>query len=148
MLDAASLVTSDPLGIGSLLSEAARLHQLAVRPDLVTSLVEAALVGLGHWLEGADLHAPAEHRLAFRELGLAIGLAGASLLEETSGLADVLPLRDEIEAFWLDPRHRATATWRGHQDINDVMLATALDPRGFLVLRRPPHETVAESAVR
>ena len=63
-----------------------------------------------------DLGSPADHRLAFRELGLAIGLAA--------------------ESFWLLPEHRQVRTWLDHEDINDVMLATSLVPEGFLML--PP----------
>jgi hypothetical protein len=149
MVDHASrLVTDDPLGIGGLLVDAARLHQLSMRPDLVASLASAATIGIGQWLEGADLHAPAEHRLAFRELGLAIGIAATSLLDGMRDRADLLPLREEIESFWLDPRHRDSATWRSHADINDVMLATALEPLGFLVLPRPPARGIEASAGR
>ena len=43
-------------------------------------------------------------------------------------------LRDEIEAFWLEPAHRQVATWTEHRDINEVMLATSLAPEGFLVM--------------
>jgi hypothetical protein len=42
-------------------------------------------------------------------------------------------LQDAITHFWLDPESRATALWREHQDINEVMLATALLPDGVLV---------------
>ena len=58
-----------------------------------------------------DLGSPADHRLAFRELGLAIGLAA--------------------ESFWLLPEHRQVRTWLDHEDINDVMLATSLVPEGL-----------------
>jgi hypothetical protein len=85
--------------------------------------------------------------LAFRELGLAIGLAAVDRLRADphwsteaagalAGLAPYRTLRSAIEAFWLDDAHRDQETWRAHQDINDVMLATALAPEGFLV-RRP-----------
>ena len=43
-------------------------------------------------------------------------------------------LRAEILAFWRAPEHRRGATWAEHHDINDVMLATALAPGGFLML--------------
>jgi hypothetical protein len=97
---------------------------------------------------------PADHRLAFRELGLAIGLAALGLMEEDarrgaayfSGpaaararleqLARYAPVRAEIESFWLPPERRRVPTWLDHEDINDVMLATSLVPEGFLLL--PP----------
>lgn len=43
---------------------------------------------------------------------------------------DGFGLRDRIETFWRDPVNRAAVTWTEHQDINDVMLATALIPDG------------------
>ena len=47
-------------------------------------------------------------------------------------LAEVAPVRAEIESFWLRPDHRRAPTWLEHEDINDVMLATSLAPQGFL----------------
>jgi hypothetical protein len=44
------------------------------------------------------------------------------------------PLRAEIVSFWLRPEHRAMDSWKAHEDINDVMLVTALQPDGFLTL--------------
>jgi hypothetical protein len=149
MLDPAGLATTDPLGIGGLLVDACLLAQLEMDRDLVTALLHAAAVGLRSFLAEADLRAPAHRRLAFRELGLAIGLAGASMMLEMEGLrrsleasaqtslaklAELLPLRTEIESFWLDPPHRRTSTWVEHADINDVMLATSLAPGGLLEL--------------
>ena len=55
-------------------------------------------------------------------LGLAIGLH-AEPLDDT--------LRDELLRFWLHPLHWG-ARWREHEDINEVTLATALMPHGFL----------------
>ena len=83
-------------------------------------------------------------RLAFRELGLAIGLAaieadvwrGANpgVRAGVDRLSRYLPLRAEIEAFWLQPEHRREGGWVEHASINEVMLATSLHPEGFLVL--------------
>jgi len=42
------------------------------------------------------------------------------------------PLIGIIETFWLDPANRKGAAWREHEDINSVMLATSLTPRGYL----------------
>ena len=89
---------------------------------------------------------PRHRRLAFRELGLAIGLAalerdewrGAShgVRASVDQLSRYVPLRAEIEAFWLQPEHRRVDSWLEHANINDVMLATSLHPEGFLVV--PP----------
>ncbi|MEW6271089.1 MAG: hypothetical protein AB1689_17545 [Thermodesulfobacteriota bacterium] len=155
MMHPSGLATSDPLGLGGLLVDASRLHQLLGQgappsgAELRDALLGAALTGLGAYLAQPDLRQPATRRLAFRELGLAIGLAAvAPLAREASGfggrtraaldgLAKALPLREAIESFWLEPAHRATELWREHADINDVMLATSLAPEGFVVLPRP-----------
>jgi hypothetical protein len=49
-------------------------------------------------------------------------------------LARFSELATQIESFWLRPEHRRTRSWGEHADINDVMLATALAPDGFVVL--------------
>ncbi len=95
---------------------------------------------------------PAGYRLAFRELGLSIGLSGVEMLREwirenpaLFGRSDVLqryvdalagfePVRENTEQFWMDGTNRQADTWTGHREINMVMLATSLAPRGFLVI--------------
>ena len=63
----------------------------------------------------------------------------ANRLRRTADLLGrYLPLAAEIEAFWCDPRNREAATWTAHRDINEVMLAAALAPDGFLVLPGAP----------
>ena len=95
---------------------------------------------------------PAGYRLAFRELGLSIGMKG---LEELSGMIEgypavfgtkdslhrkvaelrkYMPLAEEIELFWLDEDNQGAGTWTEHQEINMVMLATSLVPDGFLMI--------------
>jgi hypothetical protein len=152
MIDRESLATADPLGIGGLLTDACRLAQLAPHDagsaGLVDALLAAALAGLRHYVAQPDLRAPATHRLAFRELGLAIGLAAVESVvwqhagPDTRGrlheLAQYQPLRAHVETFWLDPQHRTASTWRQHENINDVMLATSLAPEGFLLLQPLP----------
>ena len=55
-----------------------------------------------------------------------------------------MTLRTEIEAFWLRSEHRRVDSWREHENINAVMLATSLQPEGFLVI--PPRtESVRRS---
>jgi hypothetical protein len=136
MIDLGSLATPDPLGIGGLLTDAWRVGQLIERGArgerrLFDALVAAAAAGLAYVSKQQDLRARAERRLGFRELGLAIGLAAAEELGDQR-LTEYLALRRQIEAFWLDPAHRTTATWQEHEDINEVMLATSLIPDGFL----------------
>lgn len=141
MVHAGSLPTADPLGLGGLLSDAWRLVQLErrgirVKPGLVDALIESAAAGLEHFLAGPDLGATPNQRLAFRELGLAIGLSAAEAVgaDKVVRLGRSGGVREAIESFWLVPEHRASRLYAEHQDINDVMLATALVPAGYLSL--------------
>jgi hypothetical protein len=153
MLQHGRLQTGDPLGLGGLLVDAYRLHQL-LRQDavqdrttatsLIEHLLEAALSGLRGYAQSGEYRMPGEYRLAFRELGLVIGLhavarmqatlAGTELHRELNALANYLPLRDEIEAYWRDPSHQQSDNWQEHRNINEVMLATCLVPDGYLEL--------------
>jgi hypothetical protein len=141
------LTTADPLGLGGLLVDAwrvARLGSVADRPPpvgepLLRRLVGAAVVGLEMYAAAHELRRPADSRLAFRELGLSIGLAAVPLLlagaphsADAGRLRAFVPLSDEIDEFWLRPEHRQSRSWLEHQDINDVMLATSLAPAGYL----------------
>jgi hypothetical protein len=147
--------TADPLGLGGLLIDASLVDQLMRRgafPEgaLLQDLLEAALTGLRHFSRRGELSRPATTRLAFRELGLAIGLQAVErLAEATEGpprspevqrrLEDLMrhaSLRAEIETFWLDAEHRRVSSWTDHRNINEVMLATSLAPEGCLAL--PP----------
>jgi hypothetical protein len=145
--------TADPLGLGGLLMDASRVAQLMqggafAGGELLDALLSAALPGLFYFARQNDLGLPASQRLAFRELGLAIGLAGIGLVEEAvgqpssalsarvrKGLEELRPhvdLGSEIQSFWLDPEHREARSWSEHRDINEVMLATSLVSEGFL----------------
>jgi hypothetical protein len=147
--------TDDPLGIGGLLSDACRLCQLVgLKNGREFRLVEAVLQGSANGLmilvKTGYLNRPARHRLAFRELGLAIGLKAVPIIVKAFQESDafesrpplirlidlLLPyerLSDQIIDLWLpfaeDP---ADESWRAHQDINEVMLATAIAPSTFL----------------
>lgn len=149
MCEGRGWVTDDPLGLGGLLGDAARLRALRgarhpARPvdgehgeRLLAALLEQALIGLRAFVGTGSLGAPAERRLAFRELGLAIGLAAVErtgLAESADNLHEFRPLRRWILDFWRNPTHQRPASWTGHRDINEVMLATALAPAGYLDL--------------
>jgi hypothetical protein len=41
-------------------------------------------------------------------------------------------LADDVESFWAEPEHRQTQGWKDHRHISSVMLATALEPEGYL----------------
>jgi hypothetical protein len=155
MIHAGDLTTTDPLGIGGLLMDAGRVARLvgceALPNDaLLRALLEAALRGLRHYAQRGEFRLAAGQRLAFRELGLAIGLQAvdivASELESESGrlvhgaalrrlleaIASYAGLGLAIESFWRDPANRQTDLWAEHRDINEVMLATRLVPEGLL----------------
>jgi hypothetical protein len=144
MVEGQDLVTTDPLGLGGLLSDAARVAQLGPSAGtdggaLVALLLDAALQGLPFYAQEGDLRRGASGRLAFRELGLAIGLHALDRVPE-SGLLDALatyaPLATRIDSFWRDPAHRRASSYDEHRDINDVMLATSLAPAGFVARLR------------
>lgn len=146
--------TDDPLGLGGLLTDGYRLMQLdggASGDDrLLAELLDAAATGCLAWLRRGPLARPAAYRLAFRELGLSIGLRAAlrmrHALQQNRGswerqpsirtslerLAELEPVIETIESFWLRPEQQRDETWLAHQDINAVMLATSLAPAGFL----------------
>jgi hypothetical protein len=152
------LATADPLGIGGLLTAAHTLTQLTLagligHKDLLLGMLDAAATGLRHYaVDGSDLSLPADYRLAFRELGLSLGLravrhlrALASRTPSALGSMQAVgarlerlmryhPMIDAIEGFWMEPANRRSATWREHEDINAVMLAASLAPGGFLAL--------------
>jgi hypothetical protein len=145
--------TRDPLGIGGLLFDASRVAQLTVKERmsdeaLAESLLAAADRSLATYVIDSPLDLPAGYRLAFRELGLAIGLHGLEVMAQlvcrqedrlpgTLGrrletVKQYTPLAATIEKFWRDPDNQAERSWQDHLDINAVMLATSLLPGGFL----------------
>lgn len=141
--------TDDPLGLGGLLTDAERVHALrgsrrraapleGARGELLlTTLLQESSIGLRAFAATGSLRAPAGRRLAFRELGLVIGLAAverAGLGTAVGELSRFVPLRPVILAFWDTPEHQRPASWTDHRDINEVMLATALTPAGYLDL--------------
>jgi hypothetical protein len=142
--------TDDPLGIGGLLDNATRLTQLVFeykmeRYELLQQLLTEAALSLEYFGQTNLLQRSAEQRLAFRELGLSIGLQGLPRISprvvgepELAGLCHRLqryqPLGPQIQAFWSEPTNRASSTWTAHRHINTVMLATSLAPDGYLTL--------------
>jgi len=159
MCQGMSWTTDDPLGIGGLLSDACRLAQLMIttnvrESDRLVSLLRDAAVGLDAFLRHNPLNASADYRLAFRELGLSIGLHAIEkmlriikqhpekfsnqqeLQARLSDLGRFLPLIKSIEGFWLAPSNQQSHSWTGHCDINSVMLATSLAPEAYLVIQQ------------
>ena len=147
--------TEDPLGIGGLLTDAYRLVQLIETDHLhemvrLESLLHDIEISLQAFVSNNQLNLPAEYRLAFRELGLAIGLQAIGRMQKTieqhpenftntdqlktrlSKLTLFLRINEFIESFWLQPEHRSVDSWLEHVDINNVMLATCMAPDGYL----------------
>jgi hypothetical protein len=150
-----SWVTDDPLGIGGLLFDACRVAQLIIcenfeQTGLLETLLESSLIGLESFVKENSLRLPVDYRLAFRELGLSIGLRAAEkileLIEQKPtplrnkdslhSLLKILDryagLREIIEKFWLEGTNRKASSYTAHHDINEVMLATSLTPNRFL----------------
>jgi len=151
------LATDDPLGIGGLLFDASRISQLMIKgylknQGLLERIVDSALLGLGSFAEGCSMEYPAEYRLAFRELGLSIGLMAVENLlkgieenpepfrlssylhQRIEDLIGYVPFGKTIERFWMDDKNRKVGTWIDHREINMVMLATSLAPDEFLMI--------------
>jgi hypothetical protein len=149
--------TDDPLGLGGLLADAYKIAQLIAHQslkqfDLLETLLDASLVGLQAYASQDALQLPVDFRLAFRELGLSIGLRAVErlqgLVKENPGrfkervhlhsrlavLSQYTPLAENIETFWLERPHREAESWLAHREINMVMLATSLAPDGYLKL--------------
>ncbi len=149
--------TDDPLGLGGLLADAYRVVQLMVNSrtmpgDLLETLLESALLGLNAYARTNALKLPADYRLAFRELGLSIGLHAVDKIqgwiEEHPGkfkrkeqigrllqnLGRHVSMSEIIQDFWLEATHRESSMWIEHRDINTVMLATSLAPNGYLAI--------------
>ena len=157
MIDGTELRTEDPLGLGGLLADAYRVARLMGRGAfadglLLERLLAVAQEGLAHYSQHGEWRQLASRRLAFRELGLAVGLAAIDHLQkDTTGgrrpafasdelharvhaLSTYISLLDSIISSWLDPEHQRVRTWSEHRDINEVMLATSLVPDGFLII--------------
>lgn len=148
--------TDDPLGLGGLMTDAWRLDQLVRRAAggdaQLAPVLAAASAGMVVYLRQRPLERPTSHRLAFRELGLAIGLHAIARLDaavrrdprpyeampaarrDLERLVAHLPWSAVVESFWSQPEHRRSDGWVAHQDINEVMLATSLAPAGYLSL--------------
>lgn len=139
--------TSDPLGIGGLLTDSIKaisLEKEAVPVSLNSEeLLEESIQSINHY-QRMDLNAGAGQRLAFRECGLSLGIRILKGIKEKLEINKISHaqmqayelLANEIEDFWLDPENQKSVTWREHLDINSVSLAASLiacrEPEVFL----------------
>ncbi len=149
--------TDDALGIGGLLSDALKVAEITAtgafaQTGLVSDILEACRLGLQSFARTGSLKAPAYYRLAFRELGLSIGLHALERLQrlikkrpdifneqqslgsQVESMMRYCALAEIIEDFWLDPANREAPSFTDHLDINTVMLASSLAPDGYLML--------------
>jgi hypothetical protein len=122
LFDQSELFTADPLSVGCLWIDSLALTRLGdfARAERLT---EAAWDGVEAWLETSPFQRSLSHRVAFRELGLLIGLKAAGFTPR---------LAHAIEMTWADPDVADNERWREYRDINEVMLATALWPNGWV----------------
>ncbi|MEM0317462.1 MAG: hypothetical protein QXO97_05680 [Candidatus Nezhaarchaeales archaeon] len=147
-------VTNDPLGAGELLRCAHSLAKLIAMKGLdevglLVDILSSALTSLELSLSTGFLELPASVRLAFRELGLSIGLKAVERMLNLIEVCDALKsnsdvrstlrvlasykwIASEIERYWLKPLNMESESWIKHKEINTVMLATSLMPGEFL----------------
>ena len=124
--------------------------------SIVDHILKQALIGLRLYSDARPLDDPAHARLAFRELGLSIGLHSVDFLRQKhneehyadygkqsqqqcrdislilEALNKYAHYSETIESFWQQEHHQKERSWQHHLDINEVMLATSLCPDGFL----------------
>ncbi|AEP29421.1 hypothetical protein [Brumicola nitratireducens] len=155
--EAKNWATNDTLGVGCLLTDAYKLCQLMGLyqlngQHLFEKILQDIESSLHHIVGGNLFSIKASNRLAFRELGLAIGLQTISKMRQVLTkhsaefqqvdslnllllrLSAYEPLHSIIENFWLKPEQQSLAVWQEHADINNVMLATSLFPSGYVQL--------------
>jgi hypothetical protein len=124
----AAWATDDPLGIGALLTSAYRLAAMIVDRgieggELLERIVAAAEVGLAAYARGEALAEPASRRLAFRELGLAIGLHALERIPALTAKAQRVPKR--LARTW-----HAICLWLDESTTSGAPPATVRAPLG------------------
>lgn len=149
-----SWATTDALGIGGMLQDLCTIVHLTadgaceagrtLDRTLVDSVRSLDALASAHEFERSP-----RGRLAFRELGLAIGLHGVEPIRHTiissharfgsaaeverrlgyvQALIEHVGTAEVIERQWCGPSAHATPGWHNHEDINTVMLAASLVP--------------------
>ncbi|MGZ7208535.1 MAG: hypothetical protein ACXVHV_01500 [Methanobacterium sp.] len=150
-----NFVTNDPLGIGGLLFDAARTAQLIIKSNLsydnlLEVILNSARLGMDSFIKSNPLGLPPDYRLAFRELGLSIGLKSVERIHKWSkdnefkmnnlnyelvkSLMNYETLGKQIENFWIQSKNWQFGSWAEHREINMVMLATSLAPDQFIFI--------------
>jgi hypothetical protein len=154
MCEGRTFATGDSLGIGGLLIDIVGLMDLSSGRGVddggfIDRLLGDAAHSLQAFVATDELARPIERRLAFRELGLAIGMGALEHAANVCSLDDRAQrqvsdvLRHEtivpnIIQAWRTRDAQSSQAWREHEDINAVMLASALAPKGA-GLNAPAH---------
>ncbi len=136
-----SWFTSDALGIGGLLLNTVKAGMMVQNGQMLPKnirpgkLLADSMAGLQAYLGNSPgpMH-PAETRLPFRECGLSLGIYAITGMQndldlpdlDTRPLENFRDLAEDLEKFWLFPRHREAQTWKNHRDINAVSLVSSL----------------------
>ncbi|TBW28599.1 hypothetical protein [Gramella sp. KN1008] len=153
MCEGQTWITSDPLGIGGLLTDCVRAFILK-KEDLHLSLdpeqlLKESIQSINNYQRNNRWEG-ASQRLAFRECGLSLGVRifrGMKQKLNIPGISNAQMqcyelLANEIEDFWMDTRNQKAGTWKSHININSVTLAASLiacnHPEVFLGI---PHKT-------
>ena len=169
-----SCLTGDPLGIGGLLADIALAIRLtaegagacdatreppSVPPfeRVLADMLADAPRGLAAFEAERIFRGMPPDRLAFRELGLAIGLRKCdglsdlvrgnaarfgsaamvgAIVERLAAIDRRAGLAARLEDSWRGVLSQATASWQSHRDINEAMLAEALSLRDLPPERR------------
>jgi len=138
-------------------------------PDgLLATLLADAHRSVVAFAAANEFSRPLELRLAFREIGLAIGLRAvpamhaavlrspqrfgsaaevSSILTRLEALRTLSAIADHIEETWMERSAQATSSWTDHLDINSVMLAASLAPDALLPFV-PPREDLPSSRAK
>lgn len=148
----AAWATTDALGIGGLLHAASEQIDLIASGDLpfdakLHDLLAATHRSLDFFVSSECFSRPLPMRLAFRELGLALGVQAiepmlecvmrdshrfgepgdlAALSARLDAMSKFALLAQHVEETWLAPAAQETRGWTEHLDINEVMLAASL----------------------
>jgi len=162
----APLLPAPSLAASSLEATPTPLHADLPPDGLLATLLADAHRSVVAFAAANEFSRPLELRLAFREIGLAIGLrtvpamhaavlrspqrfGGAaevsSILTRLEALRTLSVIADHIEETWIERSAQvgmersaqATSSWTEHLDINSVMLATSLVPDALLPLTTP-----------
>jgi hypothetical protein len=153
----ATWTSNDSLSTGGLLTDIYRIFQLISHKQkfdkgILKNILYDTIISLNTYFKESTINRVPEYRLAFRELGLSIGLHAIKLINKAElhntynfenskeitqslfHLDKYTPLIEKIEKFWLEKKHQSTDNWQNHIDINCIMLATSLLPDRYLHL--------------